>query len=339
MHRIEPKPLFAPALKVGDCIGYFSPSSPATHFAPTRYQRARSYLAAKGFRLHSGVLSGAQDAYRSGSIQARAAELNALIRHPDVRCIMSTIGGSNSNSILPYIDYDALRADPKIIIGYSDVTAILLAIHRQTGLVPFYGPALVASFGEFPPLVDETYGYFHDILSAPSIPHRFPSPTHWTDAFIHWETQDRPKPLQSNRVDWLGSGVVQGRLIGGNLNTLWGIWGSPYAPEIRAGDVLLIEDSLKSIAVVERLFAFLHLNGIFDRVSAVLLGKHELFDDGGTGRRPLDVLLEVLNGQDLPIVNGFDCCHTHPMLTVPIGLEVAVDFDEEELRLLEPCVQ
>ncbi len=150
MMRTPPKIQLPPALRHGDTIGYFSPSSPATHFAPTRYQRARSYLESKGFRLISGSLTGQADHYRSGSIHARADELNALIRDPDVRCIMSTIGGSNSNALLPYLDYDALIADPKIIIGYSDVTAILLGIHQMTGLVPFYGPALVASFGEMP---------------------------------------------------------------------------------------------------------------------------------------------------------------------------------------------
>ena len=80
-----------------------------------------------GYQLKTGALSGQSDGYRSGSIEERAEELNALIRNPDVRCIMSTIGGSNSNSLLPYIDYEALTRDPKIIIGYSDATAILLA--------------------------------------------------------------------------------------------------------------------------------------------------------------------------------------------------------------------
>ena len=86
----------------------------------------------------------------------------------------------------------------------------------------------------------------------------------------------------------------------------------------------------------ERLFAFLKINGIFERVSAVLLGKHELFDDAGTGRRPYDVLLEVLNGQKLPIVKDFDCAHTLPMITMPLGVEIEVDFDTERIRTVQP---
>ena len=337
--RSTPQAILPPALCPGDAIGYFSPSAPATHFAPKRYARARSYLEEKGFTLVSGSLSGQSDHYRSGSIQARADELNALIRDPDVRCIMSTIGGSNSNAILPYLDYDALIADPKILVGYSDVTAVLLGVYQKTGLVTFYGPALVASFGEFAPLVDQTFDYFSSLVMAKGAArHVCALPDAWTDEMIPWEEQTRAKALSPNPVEFLGDGGVSGRLIGGNLNTMWSIWGSEYMPEICEGDVLLIEDSLKSIATVERLFSFLKLSGVFDKVSAVLLGKHELFDDGGTGRAPIDVLQEVLNGQDLPIVNGFDCCHTHPMLTLPLGLRVSVDFDAQQVEVIEPWV-
>lgn len=328
-----------PPLKKGDTLAYFSPSSPATHFAPKRYERARNYLEDKGWNLVSGKLSGQADYYRSGSIQDRANELNELIRNPDIRCIMSTIGGSNSNALLPYIDYQALQRDPKIIIGYSDMTAILLAIYQRIGLITFYGPALVASFGEFPPFVDQTYQYFADLLTArKQKSFSYTLPQIWTDERIDWESQVKSKTAYENQCEFMGKGRFTGRLIGGNLNTMWSIWGSPYMPEILEGDILLIEDSLKSIATVERLFAFLKLNGIFDRVAAVILGKHELFNDAGSGRQPIDVLKEVLNGQDLPIVNGFDCCHTHPMLTMPIGLQICADFDQKQITLIEPWI-
>ncbi|SHG82453.1 S66 family peptidase [Ferrimonas marina] len=324
-------------LSPGDTIGFFSPSSPATVYAPGRFARAKAFLQQKGFRLKAGQLTGQCDGYRSGSIQARAEEFNALARDPEVRCIISTIGGSNSNALLPYLDYDALRADPKIIVGYSDVTALLLGIQAQTGLVTFYGPALVASFGEMAPLVDETYASFEQILcQPPALPYDYPRLPYWTDERIDWEQQTRAKALYDNACDYLGSGLIRGRLIGGNLNTIGGIWGSPYMPSIEQGDLLFIEDSLKDIATVERSFAFLKLNGVFDRVKAVILGKHELFNDMATGRTPLDVLLEVLDGQALPIVNGFDCCHTHPMFTLPLGVEASIDFDLQRISLTQP---
>lgn len=330
--------LLKPAgLKPGDTIGFFSPSSAATAWAPHRFERARAYLAAQGFELRAGSLTGAQDHWRSGTIAARAAELNALIRDPKVRAIMSVIGGSNSNALLPYLDYEALKKDPKILIGYSDVTALLLGIHARTGLVTFYGPALVASFGELPPLVDETLAGFHQVCmaGAAEVPHPLPTPSHWSEERLDWEHQTRAKACRPNRLVSVGSGKVRGRLMGGNLNTLAGIWGSPYMPPIEAGDILLLEDSLLSAETVERSFAHLKLCGVFDRIGGLVLGKHELFDDRGSGKRPLDILLEVVGAPAFPILAEFDCAHTHPMLTLPLGIQVDLDVDGQCLTLLE----
>lgn len=116
-------------LRQGDSIGIFSPSSPITNTVPIRFRRVKEYLEHKGFKIVEGKLTGKADYYRSGTIKDRAEELNDLIRNPNIQCIMSTIGGMNSNSILPYLDYDAFRHNPKIVIGYSDVTAILLALY------------------------------------------------------------------------------------------------------------------------------------------------------------------------------------------------------------------
>ena len=325
--------LFPNSLNIGDKIGFFSPSSPATAFAPNRFKRAKLYLESKGFELVAGNLTGISDSYRSGSIQERAEELNTLIRDPSVRCIMSTIGGSNSNSLLPYVDYEALKNDPKIIIGYSDVTALLLGIYAQTGLITFYGPALVASFGEFPPLVEDTFSSFIDILSSNSDSYHYSMPEVWTDIKLDWEAQNSAKPTFPNEWKFFGSGKVNGRIIGGNLNTMAGIWGSKFMPEIKPGDILLIEDSLKGIDAIERSFAHLMACGVFDKISAIILGKHEIFNDKGTGRTPLDVLLEVLNHKHMPILYGFDSCHSHPMLVTPLGVQAAIDFDNKKISL------
>lgn len=322
-------------LKKGDAIGVFSPSSPISATVPARYRRGLDYLAAKGFRMIEGSLSGRRDFYRSGSIRGRAEELNALIRDPEVRCIMSAIGGMNSNSILPYIDYEALRRDPKIIIGYSDVTAILLGIYAQTGITTYYGPALAASFGEFPPFVDETYRYFADILmEGAAFPYEMPAPEFWTDEYINWATQDRGKTPYPNEQVTLRGGAAEGRLIGGNLNTMQGIWFTPYMPEIREGDILFIEDSLEDAATIERSFSLLKLSGIFKKIGGLILGKHEKFDDCGSGRKPYEVLAEVMGDVNFPVLCEFDCCHTHPMLTMPLGCRVRLDADGQRVTVM-----
>lgn len=329
--------LLAPPLRSGDTIGFFSPSYPVTMTAPNRFNRAKSFLEKKGFRLKAGNLTGMSDYYRSGTIKERADELNALIRDTEVSCIMSTIGGSNSNSLLPYLDYQTLRENPKIIIGYSDTTALLAGIYARTGLITFYGPALVASFGEFPPLVNETYQSFREVLMQHHTgPRYYIPPKRWTDERLNWDNAElvRPKILYENDWRFLGAGIVEGRVIGGNLNTLSGIMGSKWMPEIHEGDILFIEDSLKDIATVERSFSMLKLNGILDKVGAIILGKHELFDSSDTGRQPADVLQEVLADKFLPLLDGFDCCHTHPMLTLPLGATLRINFDKRTVAII-----
>ncbi|MED0874400.1 S66 peptidase family protein [Bacillus mobilis] len=328
--------LLPKTIKYGDTIGIYSPSSPATYTSPKRFERAKSYLQQKGFHILEGSLTGRYDYYRSGSIQERAEELNALIRNPNVSCIMSTIGGMNSNSLLPYIDYDAFQNNPKIMIGYSDATALLLGIYAKTGIPTFYGPALVPSFGEFEPFVDYTYNYFVETLQHDQVlPYNIKQPLFWSDEFINWEMKTKEKERRHNSWISVTNGQATGRIIGGNLNTIEGIWGSPYMPSIQEGDILFIEDSSKDAATIERSFSLLKINGVFDKVSGILLGKHEQFDDCGTKRKPYEILLEVLQNQSIPLLADFDCCHTHPMITMPIGVQVNMDATNKTIHILE----
>lgn len=323
----------APPLKQGDTIGFFSPSTPATSFAFKRFERAKLFLEDKGYKLQAGSLTGKSDFYRSGTIKARVEELNALIRDPKVRCIMATMGGMVSNSILPYIDYEALKKDPKIIIGYSDVTALLFGIYAQTGLITFYGPALVSSFGEIGYFLNKTYQYFHDVIVQANLPYTIKNPAFWTEEYIDWQEQTEEKNKIPNKLITLNGGKVTGKLFVANLNTLEGIFASPYMPNINRSDILLIEDSFKDAATVERSFSHLKISGIFDRIGGLILGKHEKFDDQGTGRKPYQILMEVINKTNIPILAEYDCCHTHPMITLPIGAIATLDANKQSITI------
>lgn len=138
-----------------------------------------------------------------------------------------------------------------------------------------------------------------------------------------------------NELVTVYEGKVQGRLIGGNLNTMMGIWNTEYMPEIKEGDILFIEDSLKDCADVERSFSLLKLSGVFDKVSGIILGKHELFKDSNTGRKPYEILLEVLGDKKIPFLAEFDCCHTHPMITLPIGCKVELDATNKSVSIIK----
>jgi len=325
--------IIAPSLKKGDTIGFFSPSTPATSFAFKRFERAKTFLQSQGFKLTAGSLTGKSDYYRSGNIAERVDELNELIRDPNVRCIMSTMGGMVSNSMLPYIDYEALKKDPKIIIGYSDVTALLFGIYSQTGLVTYYGPALVASFGEIGYFLQQTFRYFQEMLEQPQLPYTIKNPDYWTEDYLDWQTQNKEKTKIPNKLITLRAGKATGRLIAGNLNTFEGIWGSPYMPQIKQGDILLIEDSFKDAATVERSFSHLKICGVFDKLAGLILGKHEKFDDKKTGRKPYQILMEVVGELKIPTLAEYDCCHTHPMITLPIGCIATLDATNQTITI------
>ncbi|MFT9268891.1 MAG: S66 peptidase family protein [Liquorilactobacillus nagelii] len=308
-------------------IGYYSASTPITALSPKRFHRAVDFLQQEGVKLTAGCLTGKQDDYRSGSIFERAQEINQLIHNNQVEIIMATIGGTNTNSVLPYIDYAYLKQHPKTFVGYSDATALLLAVKTQ---VPqcrvLYGPALVASFGEWQPFVGMTWRYFKQILSASSNQVvRLNAPDFWSDEHLNWENFERPKEQCANAWHYTCQPVLEGRLIGGNLNTMSGIIGSKFFPNLSAEDILLIEDAEKDAATVEKNFAMLKNAGVFDKIKGIILGKHALFDDLGSHKTPIEILLEVVNNPQLPIIYDYDCCHTVPMLTTPLGARVLIN--------------
>lgn len=325
-----------PINKNSICIGIFSPSSPASVTALPRYERAKAFLEQKNLKIIEGSLTGKSDKYRSGTPKERAEELNELIRNPIIQMIISTIGGTNSNSMLPYIDYEAFKRNPKIIVGYSDVTAILLALYAKTGISTYYGPALVPSFGEFEPLINDTYKFFEEyFIKAQKLPYEIPMPVYWSDEPVNWLEKIAEKKLYKNEWLTVKEGVAEGRLIGGNVNAMYGFIGTSYFPKITQGDILLIEDCSKSIAIVEKNFAMLKLHGVFEKVGGIILGKHECYDDLGTARKPYEVLVEQLDGMDIPILADFDICHTHPMHPIAIGKKVKLDATAKKVYCTE----
>jgi muramoyltetrapeptide carboxypeptidase LdcA involved in peptidoglycan recycling len=322
----------------GDTIGIFSPSYPASAAWTGNTSGDVSFLKEKGFNIKFGSLTGKRDFYRSGSIRERAAELNELIASPDVKCIMAVAGGYVSNSLLPYIDYEYLRGNPKIIIGFSDVTAILLAIYAKTGLITYYGPVL-SCFGRKPPVHYETYNYMNSIICEPhEIPYTFPVPAYWTEDYIDAD-EDIEYTMYENNMVALNSGVSEGRLIACNLNTLMGFMASEYMPKIEKGDILLIEDKFLDAETAEREFSMLKVNGIFDKIGGLIIGKQIDFNDCGTGKKHYEILQEVMGEVNFPILAEFDCSHSMPMLTVPIGCKIRLDATKKQVTLLESWVK
>ena len=295
---------------------------------------AVSHLEASGYKVKLGKLIDKKDGYRSGPICDRANEFNAFVTDDSVQCIMAAVGGMVSNSILPYINYAQLRKTPKIIIGHSDVTAILLGVYQMAGIVTYYGPNFVTTFGQYPPFLEATDQCLKDILGGYSVPYAYTMPSIFSDELTNWEKGPTHKTPIPNQWITVHGGKATGRLIGGNLNTITGIYGSKYMPEICQGDILFLEDTEKFASHVERYFSWLKICGIFDKIGGLILGKHRKFDDQGTGKKPYQILIEIIGTPNFPILADFDCCHTIPMLTLPIGKTVELDADLQMVRLL-----
>lgn len=316
-------------------IGIFSPSMPISVYYPNRFNRAVNFLKQQGIEVVYGNLTNFSDGYRSGDAKQRANEFNELLYNEEVDCILATIGGMNTNSILPYIDYEYIKKNPKLIVGYSDVSALLNAIYAKTGVHTVYGPTLMSAFGEIGPLANACFTYFSKLfIEGQILPHVIPKPHAYSDEHVDWETQSDMKKLYRNQWKTVRSGIVKGRLIISNLGTLAYTYGSEYFPEIKQGDILAIEDTMDNPMQVERSYAHLKLCGIFDKLGGIIVGKHASYDDLGTKKQPEDLLLEFIES-DIPVLAQVDIGHTLPVLSLPIGSIITLDATNQTICIEE----
>ncbi len=314
--------IYPAPLRPGDTIGIVSPSYPVTAEAPESVRKAVKFLQSRGYRIKLGRLTGKKNFYRSGGIRERAEELNEMFRDPQVRCVMAAMGGFVTNAALPYLDYAALRRDPKIIVGHSDITALLLGVSSCAGIVSFHGPNLVPDFRQ-PDWAAEFS--LHSLQEAVSGACRYELPSFYCKSPPCWDEDGWKAEKTPNRLLTVRAGCAEGRLIGGNLNSMTGILGTPYMPAFEEGDILFLEDTQEDAAFAERYFSTLKLAGILEKAAGILLAKHRDFNSMGAGCGPADILLEVLGDRHIPILAEFDSGHTAPCQTLPIGGMVRLD--------------
>jgi len=339
--------LLAPALKSGDTIGIFTPSSPAHVSFRERYLNGQQTLRNLGFNVTEGELTvtGLEQGYRSGTPRARAAELMALFRNPDVKAIMSTIGGANSSSLLPYLDFDEIRANPKVFCGYSDVTALHMAIWSQTGLSTFYGPAVVPSLGEFPTGFEYTCESFLDATMRHRAGQRLiQPPVSWSNQAPKFGDANASDPAariwQDNKgLQTLLPGKISAPIVCANLNTLIAVAGTPYFPRL-TGHILMIEEMWAPFSRYERNLRQLQLMGVFDEIAGLIVGKPEIVDFERAPFSTEALLLEILGDVQYPVAYNGDFGHTHPMITLAQGAQISLNAEIEDasITVLAPMV-
>jgi len=327
-----------PRLRPGDVIGLVSPSAPGAPVAPRRFARAADALRDMGFEVREGSRTWGTG-HSAGTARERADELNEFLRDPRVRAVVATIGGHTCNAVLPLLDYDALRADPKIIVGYSDITALLLACVTKAGVVAFHGPTLLAEFGEFPAPLPYTRDGFLDVLCRAEPPGPLRQPPEWTDEFLLWDSRDtRPRTLAPSRPwSWPVEGRAAGPLLGGNLDTLSVLGGTGYLPDFR-GAVLLWETVQTSLSRIDQLLTHLEALGVMDDLAGMIVG-HAFRADPGFEEELRGHVAERYASRGFPVVAGVLAGHCDPMPTLPLGCVVALDSARGSIEVVDAAVR
>jgi muramoyltetrapeptide carboxypeptidase len=283
-----------PSLRPGDRVGVLSPASPC----PTHELEAGFALLKKfGLEVVSGVGGESfQPDYLAGSDEYRASRFNKFVRDPEIRGILCARGGYGSLRILPDIAYEQLRATPKCIVGFSDITALLLACHLKTGLVCYHGPTVstLATSDQ------ETIESFWTAISSNA-------------------TVD----LQFAGAVSLRSGKCEGSVLGGNLTTLIHLLGTPFLPSL-SGAILFVEDRGERLYRVDRMFTQLIHTGLAQNISGLILGE---FSENGPRDELNDLVRERFAFASFPILSGAPLGHGRRNLTLPLGLPATLDAE------------
>lgn len=311
--------LLPPALNKGDTVGLVSPSSASSD--RLSLQLAREAMEAFGLKVKTGAHYDARHGHLAGTDAERAADLNAMFADKQVKAIVCVRGGSGAARLLPLLDYDRIRANPKILLGYSDITALHSAIQARTGLVTFHGQIGSGSWNRFNADQFERLFFKRELMQ-------------YQNTVVDADDELVPR---RNRTLTLRGGTAQGELVGGNLTVLTALAGSPYLPDF-TGKILFLEDIEEAPYRIDRMFSTLKLMGALDKIAGFIFGECTDCTPGdGYGSLTLDQIFDdYILPLKIPAYRGAMIGHIREQFIVPVGGKVAMDADAGTFRLLEP---
>jgi muramoyltetrapeptide carboxypeptidase len=310
-----PSLLYPPRFAVGDTIGIAAPASPPDK--PDVIEDSIARFGALGFKVRAGANLRKREGYLAGSDQERAADINALFADPEVKAIFALRGGYGSCRILPLLDYDLIRANPKSFVGYSDITAMQLAILVKTGLVTYHGSNASSA------LAEANIAMFREML-IDDVSHRPPV----GGRQILFARRGPP----GDRLKSVVSGRIEGQLLGGNMTCLLRLLATPYAPDFR-GAILFLEDTGEKAYRVDGMFTHLRLAGILDQIGGLVLGQFD-HTDPAEQNRVAQCLQREAEHIGVPCVSGAPIGHFPTQIIVPQGASAELDADNGTLQLL-----
>jgi len=310
-----------PRLRPGITVGLATPASNVPE--DEDLLAAMDFVRSLGFEAKAAPNLRSRKQYLAGTDQQRASDLNTLFADSDVDAIFCVRGGYGSGRLLRDLDYDMIARNPKILMGYSDITAILNAIHLRTGLLTFHGPIAGDNMSDY------TLEQYRRVLLEPASTQQIGEPP---------EFQTRPGVVdRTNRLTPIVSGSAEGRLIGGNLSLLVTLMGTPYEPDFE-GAILFMEDVDEPPYSVDRMLTHLWLTGKLERVAGIVFGKFSDDDYSGNTLSMEQVLRERCEPLGIPTLRGVMIGHIEDKTVVPVGARARLDVDAGTLTLLEQAV-
>lgn len=314
-------PIKPKRLKAGDTIGLIAPSSNTWEDEEIHF--AIDVLKSFGFKVKKGKYIFQRRGYLAGNDKDRAWDINNMFQDKDVDGIFCLRGGYGSPRILPYLNYDAIAANPKAFIGYSDITALLNAIYARTGLVTFHGPIAKQNFSEY------TLHGFKDVLFTPKANIDLGTPP----LFEAKEGQAEKK----NRLTLVTGGIAQGRLIGGNLSLMVKLVGTPFEPDY-SGKILFLEDVEEAPYRVDGMLTHLKISGRLNKLAGIVFGKCTDCKASGDSLSIEEVIKDRLGDLNIPVLKGVMIGHIKDMSTIPVGAMATLDATNKRLVLTETAV-
>ena len=324
MEKIYPE-----KLKAGDEVRVIAPARSMSLISKESREIANKRFADMGLKLTFGKHIEESDDFVSSSIESRIKDLHEAFSDKNVKAISTVIGGFNSNQLLKYIDWDLIKNNPKILCGFSDITALNNAILAKAGLVSYSGPHY-STFGQ-ELYFDYTLEYFKKCLLLEE-PFEIKPSDSWTDDKWYMNQKER-NPIKNGGWLVINEGEAQGTILGANLCTFNLLQGTEYFPEFPKNTILFIEDDEMSNAVTfdRDLQSTIHQPG-FENVKGVVIGRFQK-----VSQITNDLLIQIIKTKkelnNLPVIAGVDFGHTSPMITFPVGGEVSLEAKDGKVKL------
>ena len=290
---------FPRCLRPGDAIAIVAPASP---FEPSAFYNGVELIERMGFRVRFSQKIFNRSGFLAGTDADRAAPLNDAFNDDTVQAILCARGGYGSMRILPYLDYDAISCNPKLLMGFSDITPLLCALYRCSGLIGCHGPVLTTLKQMGSKTVDSVFNLL---------------------------TKADPLSLFLENGIILRPGKASGPLICGNLTTLCHLVGTAYQP-LMHGHILLIEDHGEKPYRIDRMLTQMKLAGVFNGLQGVGVGS---FDQCGEMNEIFDIIIRTFSAMEIPILAGFEIGHGSENMAVPFGSFSILDADRQEMTI------